>query len=225
MSSFMYALTHYPGIIPSILIGALLVFWLLALLGLLDFDHVGPDWLGGHHGAEVHGPDGHGDDTDGGTLMALGLDKLPLSIVASGVAFYWWLLTMLSVGFVLSWLPLPLFISGTLVLIATLVVSVALAAISLRPLRPLFVVHKGVTQESVLGKVCKILTLTVDERFGQAEVPVGQGSPLNLRVYAHSPNTLTKGSTALIIDLDERSGRYRVEAYTAAEPLTPYPRR
>ncbi len=222
MSSFIYALSHYPGIIPSILIGALLVFWLLALVGLLDFDHIGPDWLGGHHGAEGHGHDGDGD---AGALMALGLDKLPLSIVASGVVFYWWLLTMLAVGFVLTWLPLSLIVSGTIVLLVTLVIAVPLAAFSLRPLRPLFVVHKGVTQESVLGKVCKILTLTVDERFGQAEVNVGQGSPLNLRVYALAPNTLTKGSTALIIDLDERTGRYRVESYEGPAAMAPFPKR
>jgi|GEM_PF-1168340 len=222
MSSFVYALSHYPGIIPSILIGALLVFWLLALVGLLDFDHIGPDWLGGHHEIDAHGHDGDGDP---GALMALGLDKLPLSIVASGVVFYWWLLTMLAVGFVLSWLPLPLIISGTIVLIVTLFVAIPLAALSLRPLRPLFVVHKGVTQESVLGKVCKVLTLNVDERFGQAEVNVGQGSPLNLRVYAHTPNALTKGSTALIIDLDAHTGRYRIEAYTAPEAMAAYPKR
>ncbi len=65
----------------------------------------------------------------------------------------------------------------------------------------------------MLGKVCKILTLTVDAKFGQAEVAFGTGAPLNVRVYADTPNTLTKGSTALIIDVDAKSGRYRVEAY------------
>lgn len=217
MTSFVYALSHYPGIIPSILIGALLVFWLLAVLGMLDFDHVGPDWLGGH---------GHGHDVDGDgvpqTLMALGLDKLPLSIVLSGVAFYWWLLTMLGTGFIVNGLPFPVWISGSLVLLGALLVSLPIAGLTLRPLRPLFVVHKGVTQESVFGKVAKVLTLTVDERFGQAEVIVGQGNVINLRVYAHTPNTLTKGSSALIIDLDALSGRYRVEAYTANEPMTAY---
>lgn len=221
MSSFLYALTHYPGIIPSILIGALLVFWLLAVLGMLDFDHIGPDWLGGHGG---HGHDLDGDGTPQ-TLMALGLDKLPLSIVLSGIVFYWWLLTMLGTGLVVRTLPFPAWLSGTVVLIAALLIALPLAGLTLRPLRPLFVVHKGVTQESVLGKVAKILTLTVDERFGQAEVLIGPGNVLNLRVYAHTPNELTKGSTALIIDLDANSGRYRVEAYTPNEPLTPYPKR
>jgi hypothetical protein len=91
-----------------------------------------------------------------------------------------------------------------------------LAARALRPLKPLFVVHVSANKEAVLGKACKILTLTVDEKFGQAEVNIGGGAPLNVRVYADTPNTLTRGSNALIIDLDPKSGRYRVEAYEAS---------
>ena len=208
--SFLHALTHYPGIVPSILIGTLLVFWLLAILGMLDFDSIGPDWLGGHGG--------HGHDIDGDSapevLMALGLDRLPFSIVLSGVTFFWWLGTMLVAPPLLAWLPLPGWLAGTVILLVTLIASVPLAALALKPLRPLFVMHKGATRISIIGKPCRILTLTVSERFGQAEVAVDHGAPLNVKVYADTPNTLTKGATALIVDLDGDSGRYLVQSYT-----------
>ena len=42
MTSFLDLLTHYPGFVPSVLMGALLIFWLLAILGVLDFDSFGP---------------------------------------------------------------------------------------------------------------------------------------------------------------------------------------
>ena len=85
----------------------------------------------------------------------------------------------------------------------------------LRPLKPLFVVPVSAKQESLLGKPCKILTLSVSEKFGQAEVIIDSGAPLNVRVCADTPNTLTKGSSALLIDIEPKTGRYRVEAYDA----------
>ena len=103
--SFLDLLTHYPGLLPSIVIGVLLVFWLLTIVGLLDHDSFGPDWIGGHHHHDVDGlPD---------MLLALGLDRLPFSIVVSGVAFFWWLLTMLATALLLPLLPLPLWLGGT----------------------------------------------------------------------------------------------------------------
>lgn len=212
MSSFLDLLTHYPGFVPSVLMGALLVFWLLAILGVLDFDHFGPHFdtdldLADHAGGE------HADAPE--TLMALGLDKLPFSIVVSGVVFFWWLFTLLAMSLLWSWIPLPAWAAGTLILVAALVLAVPVAAKVLKPLKPLFVVHVSANQQSILGKPCRILTLSVGEKFGQAEVIVDSGAPLNVRVCADTPNTLTKGSSALLIDLDAKTGRYRVEAYDA----------
>ena len=42
MNSFLDLLTHYPGFVPSLLMGALLVFGLLAIAGVRDFDSFGP---------------------------------------------------------------------------------------------------------------------------------------------------------------------------------------
>ena len=212
MTSFLDLLTHYPGFVPSVLMGALLIFWLLAILGVLDFDSFGP-----HFDADLdlpeHGGGEHAEAPE--TLMALGLDKLPFSIVVSGIVFFWWLFTLLAVSLLWAWIPLPAWIAGTLVLVGALVLAVPVAARVLRPLKPLFVVHVSAKQESLLGKPCKILTLSVSEKFGQAQVIIDSGAPLNVRVCADTPNTLTKGSSALLIDIEPKTGRYRVEAYEA----------
>lgn len=204
--SFLQLLTQFPGILPSILLGALLVLWLLVIMGVVDHEHFGPDWLGGGHDSVDTAPE---------ILMTMGLDKLPFSIVISGIVFFWWLFTLLAVALIWTWLPLPAWIAGSAILIAALVAAVPSAAVCLRPLKPLFVVHTSIREESVVGKPCKILTLTVDETFGQAEVVVGTGHVLNVRVCADVPNQLTKGSSALIIDMDQKTRRYRVEAYSA----------
>lgn len=137
MNSFMELLSHFPGFVPSVLMGALLVFWLLAIIGVLDFDSFGP-----HFDADVHletdvdvpehgGGGSHAEAPE--TLMALGLDKLPFSIVVSGVVFFWWLLTLLAVSLLWTWIPLPAWIAGSLILIAALILAVPLAARAAAP--------------------------------------------------------------------------------------------
>lgn len=204
--SFVDLVTHYPGLPPSIVIGVLLVFWLLTIAGLLDLDSIGPDWLGGHHHHEAG--DGLPD-----MLLALGLDRLPFSIVISGVAFYWWLLTMLAAALLLPLSPLPPWLGGTLVLIVALIIAVVLASFSLRPLKPLFAVNENVTRESAIGRSCRILTLSVEEDFGQAEVEMGSGTRLTLQVCAAQPNALSRGKQAVVLDFDARRRRYRVAEF------------
>ena len=117
MNSFLDLLTHFPGFVPSVLMGALLVFWLLAIVGVLDFDSFGP-----HFDTDVdlpeHGGGEHSEAPE--TLMALGLDKLPFSIVVSGIVFFWWLLTLLAVALAWKWIPLPTWIAGSLILVVAL---------------------------------------------------------------------------------------------------------
>lgn len=205
--SFVGLLTSYPAFLPSVLIGVLLVFWLLAIVGLLDFDSIGPDWLGGghHHDADADGlPD---------MLLALGLDRLPFSIVVSGVAFFWWLLTMLGGALLLPLVPLPQWLSGTALLLLALVAAALLASVALRPLKPLFVVHDSSAQQAVLGKPCRILTLTVEDNFGQAEVEMGGGTRLKLQVYAAQPNTLARDVQAVVVRFDGERRRYLVSEF------------
>ncbi|HSX62418.1 MAG TPA: hypothetical protein VLF18_19715 [Tahibacter sp.] len=203
--SFLQLLTSYPGLLPSIFVGVMLVFWLLTIAGLLDMDSIGPDWLGGSEDADVSGlPE---------MLVALGLDRLPFSIVISGVAFYWWLLTMLAAGLLMPHVPLPLWASGTLVLTVALFAAMLLASASLRPLKPLFVVNDKVTRESAVGRRCRILTLSVEDNFGQAEVEMGGGTRLTLQVYAAQPNRLSRDSPAVVLEFDPRRKRYLVAEF------------
>lgn len=211
MDEFTAILTSYPGFVPSLLVGVLLVFWLLAILGALDFEHFGPDWLGGHH----HGPDvpEHGHDGAPDVLMALGFDRLPFSVVISAIVFIWWLLTMLAMQYIAPLVPLPDWLEGSVLLLGCLLLALPVAGMLVRPLKPLFVVHRGPEQQSLVGRPCKILTLKVEREFGQAEVQIDNGAPLNVRVCALSASALTKGDRALIIDLDAETGRFVVEPY------------
>jgi hypothetical protein len=55
------------------------------------------------------------------------------------------------------------------------------------------------------------VTLSVDEKFGRAEVETG-GASLNIRVWAATPNQLTRDSAAVIVAYDEATQQYEVQA-------------
>jgi Protein of unknown function (DUF1449) len=209
MNEFLQAITTYPGLIPSILIGVVIVFGLIAMAGFLDIHHIGPDW----HLDLDH--DGHADVPD--ALATLGFGRVPFFIVISIIGFFWWLFTIAAQLYLLPHLPiLPNWIVGTLTLILALAMALPPAAYCIRPLRPIFSrLVEGARPIDFVGRPCKILTQTVDEKFGQAEVSVDSGAPHNVRVYARTPNALTRGSNALILHFDAQSKRYEVEAYDA----------
>jgi hypothetical protein len=207
MNEFLQAITTYPGLIPSILIGVVIVFGLIAMAGLLDIHHIGPDWhLDLDHDGNVDMPD---------ALASLGFGRMPFFIVISVIGFFWWLFTIAAQMYVLPLVPLlPNWIVGTLTLIVALALALPPAAFCIRPLRPIFARRvEGARPVDFLGRPCKILTQTVDEKFGQAEVAVDAGARHNLRVFARTPNALTRGSTALILHFDAQTQRYEVEAY------------
>ena len=206
MDTLLHHLTHFPGIIPTALLGVLMVLWLIAMLGLLDLDSFGPDWLGGGDlEADVEG------DVPG-MLVALGLDRLPSSIVISTLVFFWWLLTLLAAQWS-TWVPLPGWLTGTLVLLLALVIAVPISAALLKPLKPLFKVHAGPKPVDLIGRRCKVLTLRVDEGFGQVRVDLGEGGELNLKAWARTPNELGKGAPALILSFDATRDRYEIERW------------
>jgi Protein of unknown function (DUF1449) len=207
MNEFLNAITTFPGLIPSILVGVILVFGLIAMAGFLDIHHIGPDW----HFDLNH--DGHADIPD--VLAVLGFGRMPFFVVVSSIGFFWWFFTVAAQIYLLPFIPiLPSWLVGTLTLIAAFALALPPAAFCIRPLRPIFARRvEGIRPIDFVGRHCKILTSGVDEKFGQAEVSVDAGAPHNLRVYASTPNELRRGSSALILYFDAKSQRYEVEAY------------
>jgi hypothetical protein len=223
MDAFIASITLFPGLIPSALLGVLLIFWLLSIVGVLDLDHIGPDWLGDFHseGPDSSGHSGGHDDAHGtpDMLVALGFDRLPFSIVISSIVFFWWVLTILLQQHVLPSLPGAAgglsWITGSVALFMCLALALPIAGRCVRPLKPIFAIQGGLARKlDLIGSVCKVTTSNVDEKFGQAEVRT-EGSPIVVAVYATAPNDLVRGSSALILSFDEVRQRYEVEAYEA----------
>ena len=217
MSSLFAALTSFPSVVYTVLLGVVLVYWLLAIIGLVDFE-AGADV---DIGADAADAGDIGDAGDGGPeglsglaawLVAFGLNGVPFSIVVSLLALVGWFLTGMASLTLLPLVPDALrWAAGAGVLLAAAALSIVIAAQLVRPMRGLFVTHRAISNAALVGQVCKVLTGVVDERQGRAEV-AQRGAGINIRVWAPAPNSLRRGDAALITEYDSARQRYRIDA-------------
>jgi hypothetical protein len=207
MGNFIDAAFGYPTAIYTALLGVVLIYWVLAIVGLVDFEASGLD-------IEIQHADG--DAGDIGTLasyvVAMGLNGVPFSIVVSLIVLVSWTVSCLAGMWVLPRVPTMLLniVAATAVLLMSFAMSIVVTARLVRPMRALFVTHAALANASLVGQSCKVLTGTVDEKVGRAEVQQ-RGAGINIRVWARTPNAFAKGSTARITDYDAGSGRYLIE--------------
>ncbi|MBU0747184.1 MAG: DUF1449 family protein [Gammaproteobacteria bacterium] len=206
-ASLLTAATAFPTAIYTVLLGVVLVYWLLAIIGMVDFESSGIDL-----DIETHA-DASVDDmgTIASYVVAFGLHGVPFSIVVSLLVLVGWTLTFLAGVTVLAWVPTDIlkWLVGLVVLLVAFALSIVITARLVRPLRGLFVHHTAQSNASLVGQTCRVLTGTVDERQGRAEV-AQRGASLNIRVWSPSPNSLKRGDTALITEYDAGTHRYLV---------------
>ncbi|MDR2261108.1 MAG: DUF1449 family protein [Azoarcus sp.] len=228
---FSEAILSYPAAICTVLLGVVLLYWILALAGLVDYESGGPDLdIGGEMGGDADadidaGGDAHSEhsldgEPDGvGTLasylIALGLGGVPFSVVVSLLALFSWVVCGIAALWLLPFAPagIPRFIAGSLILIGAFTLAVPAAAICVRPMRKLFVTHNAISNAALVGHECVVLTGSVDETFGRAEVPA-RGAGYHIRVVAETPNDLRRGDIAIIIEYNESARLYHIAAKT-----------
>ena len=207
-ASVLTAITSWPTMVYTVLLGVVLIYWVLALLGMVDFESSGIDL-----DIDTHA-DAHADDLGqiASYVVAMGLNGVPFSIVVSLLVLVGWLLTALVSQWVLPWVPTDVlrWAVGAGVLLAAAALSIVVTARLVRPLRGLFVTHTAQTNATLVGQVCRSLTGTVDERQGRAEV-AQRGASINIRVWAPSPNPFKRGDHALVTDYDPATLRYRID--------------
>ena len=101
MGDFIAAVVSYPTAVYTTMLGVVLVYWLLAIIGIVDFDSSGVDL-----DLEAHA---QGSVTDIGVLagyvVAMGLNGVPFSIVVSLLVLLGWVLSCLAGMWLLPLVP------------------------------------------------------------------------------------------------------------------------
>ena len=237
MQGFLHAIMGFPAVVLTVLLAAVMIYWVFVLASGIDLDDQGADGQGdGHHDGDADG-DGDIDASDhaagGGHVLldllgAVELRRVPLTVRVSLVVIFAWLVS------VLGWIGLSGLLPETplraLLTVAALLLGVRFAGWAARPLVPVFTPNRAPTQTDLGGRDAEVTTGRVDGGFGQVLVHDG-GAGLLVNARYEGAAALTKGTRVLVTHwdaernvayvepLEDEGQRVRVGAVTeAAEP-------
>jgi hypothetical protein len=203
---------------PTVLLGLVLGYWLLVLVGALGLDlfdvdldidaDVGGDIdLDGDVVGDLGGTSALGSFLSFGAvaLRFMNIGRVPLMVWLSVFALALWLLTMA--------LDKPenhaALAHDLLILLRNGVIAVACAKIVTQPLRGRFDVVEAPTVRDLVGRQCTVVTPTLNEQSGQIRCAT-EAAPLLLNARTKG-EPLAKGDRAVIVDIDLPQGIYFVE--------------
>lgn len=227
MSTFALFL-HFPGIVWTTLVGISLVYWLFVVSGLVHFGegadaaeglgHVGHGDVDVGHADAGDVGDAGGHDADAGydvdeAAGAAGFFRLrnvPVTVAASLIAFFSWLVTLVGLTLARHYaVYLSLLSEVGLAFVLAPLVGFLCTKLAVRPLTPLLQPRRAKSSRDLLGQSCTIRTGEADERFGEATVK-DTGADLVLRVRVEGGAPMKRGDEGVIVGFDEEREEYIV---------------
>ncbi len=199
----------------TVLLGVVVFYWLLVVFGLVDLE-------GDVFELGDGGGDGHvgGSTAMGGAWVTvgkwLGFSKVPIAVWGSFAVLFVWLAALI-LNYRFNGEPGARDVSrAMLLLVPSSVISLVMTKLVTLPVGKLFAAMADADTEAakVIGKVGTVVTGTVDERYGQIQIP-SLAAPLllDVRVAPGLPH-LTKGDAALVKEASADGAWYFVEAVT-----------
>ncbi len=210
MQELWIQITQFPVIVYTVLLAIVALYWAFAIIGLLDIELLDFDTdidLG--HDVELDSA----ESVNGiaGLMLTMGLTGVPVTLVISLLVLIGWVSSYFATKYLLNYLPFENFkiLIGCGFIFVNFVVSIPIVARLIRPLRPLFRTQEAISNYSLIGQLCEVTTLEVNETFGQAKMETGSNSLL-LKIRADTPNTIHKGSQVIVLDYKKLEDHYIV---------------
>ena len=224
MDIFLITITTFPCSLYTVLLGVVLIYWLIAIFGLVSVDLFNIDAdVDADIDVDIDADIDVDVDSDivvsssgsalASVLMTFGLSGIPFTIVLSLILIWSWLGSFFGVRYLLPLIPGDSFktISAIFLIIAVFIVAIIVTAICVRPFKGKFNSKKATTKVSLIGSTCEISSLNVSESYGQAILEDG-GAGLILSVRSDIPNEFHKGSKAIIIGYDKNKDVFDIIA-------------
>lgn len=211
MDPFYQNIASFPTAFFTFFLVICLLYWLVAVLGLidldvLDFDIPDPDGQLGVNQTDLSTP-----DMLAGLMLKLGLYGVPVTIMVSFIALFGWFICYFVVHFLFGYLPEGVlrYLVGLPVLVVTLYVAAWLTAFAIRPIRPLFKKASQNTLTEVLGQTAIVRTSKVNNRFGEVFLADG-GAGLIFKARSTGDEVFNKGDRVVLLEYMEVENVYRV---------------
>ncbi len=212
MDPFYQNIASFPTAIFTFLLGVVTLYWLVAVLGVVDIDILDfdiPDADGGlgvNTDSDVSTP-----DALAGIMLKIGLHGVPVTIIVSFISLFGWLCCYYLAHFLLGYFPEGIlrYLTGIPIFFGSLFIAVMITAVIIKPLRPLFKKAQQHTKKLVLGQSAIVRTSKVDNDFGEATLDDG-GAGLILKVRSSGDSVFKKGDKVVLLEYIKEINVYRV---------------
>ncbi len=213
MDPFYQNIASFPTAVFTFVLAICVLYWLLAVLGVVDLDVLDIDGLD-IDGAETDFSTGSEASTANalaGVMLKFGLDGVPVTIIISFLSLFGWLISYYAVHFLSALIPLGIFryLFGLLILIGAFWVAVLTTAVIIKFLKPLFQKVEQQTIKRVLGQIAVVRTSKVNKIFGEAILKDG-GADLILKVRSSNDQVFAKGDKVVLLEYLQANNAYRV---------------
>jgi hypothetical protein len=205
MDPFYQNIASFPTLFFTLILALCFVYWLVAVLGIVDLDAL-----------DIDMPEGDADASGSanglaGLLLKLSLNGVPLTITISFLALFGWLISYFAVYFIFPILPDGLleYLVGLPILIGSLYTSVLITAQVIKPLKPMFENMNKNTVKNVLGQTAIVRSLRLDTNFGEVQLSDG-GAGLIFKARTINNETYKKGDRVVLLEYIKEKHVYRV---------------
>ena len=227
MKELFNAAISSPNIIPTALLGLVLLYWLTVVIGALDFDaldfdvdtdidtevdaEVGPVTDAEVNVADVNADGGVSLSWFNSILVFFNMSKVPFMLFLTSLVLPLWVIAIMTNHY----LGIDSFLGGLIVLVPAFMLSLFFAKLLTLPFVKLFAHMQKEDSESktAIGKICVASTLITDTKIGQAQVATS-GSPLLLNVITSTGHALKSGDSALVVEYLKDRHLYLVEPFS-----------
>jgi hypothetical protein len=207
MDPFYQNIASFPTLFFTLLLALTAVYWLVAVLGVIDLDVLDMDMPEGDADGAVH--------QLAGLLLKLGLNGVPLTIVISLLALFGWFICYFAVHLIFPYIPDGFleYIVGLPILVGSLYGAVLITAQVIKPLKPLFANMNKNTVKNVLGQTAIVRSLRLDSGFGEVLLADG-GAGLIFKARTMNNETFKKGDRVVLLQYLKDQHAYRVISET-----------
>lgn len=207
MDPFYQNIASFPTLFFTLLLALTAVYWLVAVLGVIDLDVLDMDMPEGDADGGVH--------QLAGLLLKLGLNGAPLTIVISLLALFGWFICYFAVHLIFPYIPDGFleYIVGLPILVGSLYGAVLITAQVIKPLKPLFANMNKNTVKNVLGQTAIVRSLRLDSGFGEVLLADG-GAGLIFKARTMNNETFKKGDRVVLLQYLKDQHAYRVISET-----------
>lgn len=212
MDPFYQNISSFPTVIFTFFLGVTLLYWVVAVLGLIDIEILDFDIPDAQGTLDINPDTGLSTpDVLAGLMLRFGLQGVPVTIILSFIALFGWLISYYCAHFLLGFAPdgFLRFLLGIPIFAVALFLAVMLTAQVIKPVRPLFKKAQQQTVKHILGQTAIVRTSRVDNTFGEAILEDG-GAGLILKVRTRGDETFKKGDRVVLLEHRAEESAYRV---------------